>query len=188
MALFVRKNPASLAFATAIAFNEFKQQFVTAETTYPHFDITSVPSGSYDAPADSALSVVNSSTAALTNVQTMAEEIRTVLLKHFADVLAHKAVDSVDTTAIAVATIALLVPGTSSQGDTNTLLNALKLALNTHGASATYHPTVDGTNVIVAADASDLATSKVLAAAIRTAVNAHILFAWPTPSLNLVQD
>ncbi len=187
MALLVRKLPVSLAFGLAKAFNLYVRAEVDNKTTYPHYDITSTYGGDYQTPSSTALSVVNSSTLTLTAVQTMAEEIRSVMLVHLADVIAHKASDSADLSDISYDTLAELVPGTSSQSDTNDLLNALKLAFNTHGASTVFHSHADSTNVIAAADATDLASSKVLAAAARTAVNAHILFAWPSPSLAIVE-
>ena len=184
MALTVRRNPTSLAFGVATAFNAFMRQFVAAETSYPHYDITSRPSGAYDAPASSPLSIVNSSTADLAAVILMAEEMRLVMLAHFADVLAHKVSDTVDIALIAVAT----VPAATDQGTVNTLLNALSTAYTAHIGSTSYHLGADATNVISAPAATDLASSKVLAADIRTQIIAHVIFAWPTPSLNLIQD
>lgn len=184
MALTIRKDPASLAFGVATAFNAFMRKFVESETSFPHYDITSTPSGSFDAPVSTALGVVNSSTADLSAVILMAEEMRSVMLKHFADALAHKAADTTDAALLALGT----VPTATDQTSVNLLLNALATAYAAHRVSTSYHLGVDATNVVTALSATDLASSKTLAADIRTQIIAHILFGWTTPSLNLVQD
>jgi len=182
MALTVRKNMPALAFGVETAFNQFVRSYVDLNTTYSHYDISSTPGGNYTAPTSTALSVANTGTADLAAVIVMAEAARRVLLVHFADAVAHKISDAVNIALITVAT----VPTATDQGTANTLLNALSTAFTAHEALTTVHSHADSTNAITAVTATTLANSKLLAADIRVQTNAHILLAWPSPSIYLV--
>lgn len=187
MSLTVRKSPAALAIATAQAFNAFVRAYIVAETTFPHYDITSTPGGDFQNPTSTALAVANTGTADLPAVIVMAERARVVLLTHFADAVAHTEADADNAALISYDTIPALT-STSSQADTDTLVNALATALTAHEADTDVHPTADGTNAITAPSATNLATSKVRVADVRVQTNAHILLGWPSPSLTLIPD
>jgi hypothetical protein len=69
--------------------------------------------------------------------------------------------------------------GGDAQSNLNSLnamigtLNELKADYTAHIASTTHHPVADATNVIAAADASDLATAQTLANELKADYNAH---------------
>jgi len=182
MAITIRKIPGALMFGVALALNAFVRAFVDNETTLAHYDITSTAGGDYTAPTSSPLQVVSSSTADLAHVITMAEEIRAVLVVHLSDAIAHKVAD---TTNLALITLTA-VPTATDQATVNTLLNAISTALTAHDSQSGVHAHNDGTNLITAPAATNLATSKALAADARAQTNAHITTAWPSPFLNLV--
>ncbi len=86
---------------------------------------------------------------------------------------------------ISTTTIALLTSA-STQGQADTLLTALSTAYEAHRVLTTKHSHADTTNIYTAGGAVDLASSKLAVADIKAQVNAHILLAWPTPSIELV--
>ena len=169
MALTVRRLPNALTFALASAFNSFIRKFVELETTFAHYDVTSDAGGDYQTPTSTTLGVVASSTATLGAVIIMAEEMRTVLLRHFTDAVAHGESDATNEALITVAT----VPTATTQGTVNTLLNALSTAFTAHESETDVHPHDDATNLITAPAATNLATSQTLAADIRTQIIAR---------------
>lgn len=184
MAMQVRKTTDAVAFALVSAFNLAWRWFVTNKTTYPHADKTSTTSGSYMAPTTSALTVTAADASNLATGITLAEAVRTWMLVHLLDGGAstngyggaHKAADSTNYALITYTASAKLT-STSSQSDLNTLLNLLKAKANAHVSRAGVHFTNDGTNSVVAADATDLASSETLATALKAWCNAHGAFA-----------
>lgn len=182
MALTIRNLTGALAVGVAVAFNAFKRKFVELETTFPHFDITSTPSGSESAPDSDPLQVTLSSTADLAAVIAMAEEERDVWLAHMRDEHAHTEADDTN-----IATLVAIATATD-QTTVNTLLNAIKAVQLAHLADTTLHAggREDETNVITAADASNLGTSQTLVADAKAQINAHITFGWASPSINIV--
>jgi len=182
MALQVRSIPEAVAYALATAHNASWRAYVAANTSFPHADITSTPSGDWQHPAASSLQVTAAAATTLALVITSANQALSVMQIHFADALAHATSDTTNfTTVDALDQLA----STATQGATDTQLNAMKAAFNLHLAQNSVHYTNDTTNAIVAADASDLATSETLADAIKAAVNAHITFAGDTQLLDV---
>lgn len=96
---------------------------------------------------------------------------------HTQDLLAHKAVDSADVTAVADA---------ADLTTAEALANDLKAKFNTHIASTTYHYNADATNTIAAANATDLASLETLVNAIKTSLLAHWASAPSAASLRVV--
>lgn len=182
MAITAHKNADELAFAAVTAFNLLKRELCSSLSTYPHCDITSTPGGSYAAPTSTSLLPSSASATTLPTTITRAENIRAVLLVHFVDTIAHVATDATAYTAITKAT----VPTATDQTTVNALLNAIKAAWNTNLASTATHFTADATNTVATADATDLASSEALANALYTAVRAHIVFSFTTPSIKAV--
>ncbi len=181
MAYDVRKNTDGLAFALAKAFNLYKREVTETLTSFPHCDITSVPtSDDYRDPTTTPLVVVTTSATTLPTVKAVANDMKRCFNLHCADAVCHKAAD--DTNPFDTAD---LVTG-DSQGATDTWVNALKVAINAHYTESGVHFTDDSTNTISTADASDLTSSEVLVTAMRTKLNAHVALAPTSPSLNLV--
>ena len=190
MSIAVRKEPDAIAFGLALAHNLEVRDRVGNETTNPHADVTSAQGGSYTAPSVTALQITGSTTD-LDAVCALANNARWVLLTHFADGGtatnayggAHKAPDTVNAALIALS----LVPKATDQTTANALLNAEKAVLNAHMSQAGVHFTNDGVNSVGALDADDLASSKTLAAQIKSVCNAHMAFASATQTLTLVE-
>jgi hypothetical protein len=182
MALKIRKVPDAIVFALVAVYNLFKRELCSSISSYPHCDITSTTSGDYTAPTSSALLPSSASATTLPTTITRAENIRTVLLVHFLDAIAHVAADAVAYAAITTTT----VPLATDQATVNAALNAMKAAWNTNLASTATHFTADSTYTVATADATDLASSEALANALYTAVRGHIQFGFTTPSIQLV--
>jgi uncharacterized protein YlxP (DUF503 family) len=113
--------------------------------------------------------VADTGTADLAAVQVLANALKAAYNLHVADTGAHVAADATNVTTAAAA---------SDQSTSNTLLNELKADFNAHIALAAAHRTVLGAGVatlltVATTDASDLATSKALAAALLLAFNRH---------------
>jgi hypothetical protein len=193
MALKTRKTPDVMLFGLVHAFNLLVRWIVGSITTYPHADVTSTPGGNYQLPTATALHVTAAAATTLATGITLGEDVRGVTLKHLADGGsafnayggAHKAADATNIALIAYATIAKLT-ATSTQGQLNTLLNALKTVALAHVSQAGVHFTADATNTVAAADATDLASSETLANALKAWANAHIDFAGSAQTIDLV--
>ncbi len=171
--------------ALAIAHNAFLREFVDTETTYPHYEVTGITTGDFSAPVMTALLVTASSTATLADVKIMANECRTVLLAQFNDTNAHIAADAVNAALIATTLYADL-DDDSTQGDTDTFINALMTAYEAHRILTTKHSHADTTNLITATSSVDLASSKLAIADVKAMANAHNNLSWTTPSIELV--
>lgn len=190
MAIRTRKQTDDIAYAMVLAHNLEVRERVNTAATYPHADITSVTSADYKRPNPTTLAIVGVTTA-LSDVIALAENARAVLRTHFDDAGsasnlwggAHKTADATNKALLTL----LAAPLATNQATVNVVLNAEKAAINAHVGQATVHFTNDGVNSIVAADATDLASSKVLAAAIKSVGNAHIIFAGTTQTINLVE-
>ncbi len=83
-------------------------------------------------------------------------------------------------------TLVLVAAVTATQGAVDTLLEALAASETAHFAQSGVHATDDSTNALTSSAATDLASSKLRAADIKTVTNAHILFGPTSPSLNVV--
>lgn len=168
MALKPRKVPDELVFGLVQAHNLSVRAFV-ATTTNPHADITSTQSGSYTAPVLTQLAVAATASSLATSI-TAAEQIRVILLAHFADAGssanlyggAHKAADATNTALISYTTIPQLT-SSATLAQVEALLNACKTAVNAHVGQSGVHFTNDGTNSVTAANATDQTTSNTLA-------------------------
>lgn len=115
--------------------------------------------------------LADTGTADLAAVVVIANALKALYNAHGANVGAHVAVD---------ATNVITSPDTTSadQTATNTLLNEIKSDFNAHIALVASHRMVLGAGVatlltVATTDASDLATSKALAAALLLALNRH---------------
>lgn len=96
----------------------------------------------------------------------LANDIKKVLNAHYADMLAHR---SVQTAAIATA-------DAIDEATAITLANACKASYNTGGHinTANVHANNDATNTIAAVNASDTASLDTLLTELKTDINAHI--------------
>jgi len=140
--------------ALLAAFNELNAA-LAAQGLLPHHAPTTV--------------VPDTGTADLAAVQVIANALKAAYNAHIADTGAHVAADATNVTTAAAAT---------DQTSSNTLLNELKADFNAHIALVASHRTVLGAGVatlltVSTSDASDLATSKALAAALLLAMNRH---------------
>lgn len=183
MAITVRKLTRPLALAMSAAVNATIRSIVdTVATTLPHYDITGSTSGTDAAPVITPLAVTAATAVDLPTTIALAENIRSVMLTMMADTVAHKIADATNIALITVAT----VPTAVDQGTVDTLLAALKAAHNAHCSQSGVHSHSDATNTNSTTAATTLVTSEALANALAANVTAHILFAWPSPSLNLI--
>lgn len=164
MAFLTRKLSDTIAFALVAANN--KRQ-VDAVASLFHADITQKTTGDWQSPvvtSDLVTSADGSSEA--TNI-TLANEMKAVLNRHFADDYAHNtAVSAQVTTADA-----------SDEATSVTLANALKAAYNTHRTASNVHFTNDSTNAVAASDATNTATVSTLLNEMKGDLNAHIISA-----------
>lgn len=188
MPITTRKLPNAVELATPVALRAFIVGVTDAVGTGAlgaHYDITSTPSPvDYQNPVkDTALAVSpTGSQADLAHVIIQAEATRAVLLRHFADTLAHKISDATNLALIVLGAVPLAV----DQGTVDTLNVALAAAFTAHESQAGVHSHNDATNVTSAAASTTLATSKTQAADTATQVNAHILNAFASASLNVL--
>lgn len=186
MALLPRKVPDELVFALVQAHNQSVRQYVGASTSYPHADITSTQSGNYTAPVLTQLAVAATASSLATSI-TAAEQIRTILLAHFADAGssanlyggAHKAADTTNIVGIRYSDLAKLT-SSSTLAAVETLLIACKVAANAHVSQSGVHFTNDTTNSVTAANAVDQGTSNTLATGtggLKAFIAAHLALA-----------
>lgn len=139
--------------------------------------------------ADTTAPDASPTAADLPTVLVMANNLKAEINLHLASAL-------VSTTASATygqgvhlaadATNPIVAAAAVDQGTANTLLNAIKTALNAHFTQAGVHIANDGTNTVVAAAASSLGTSITLANACQTAFNAHTAAAMQHQAVSLV--
>lgn len=164
MAYEVRKVPDAIAFALVDAHNLRQEESVGA---FFHADTTQTTSGHYKdlAVADDLVSAADASDEA-TSVA-LANEIKAVLNRHFADTMAHATAVSA---AVATADATNTATGI-------TLANALKSAYNTHLSAANVHFNNDGTNDVTSDDADDQSSLNTLLNEMKDDLNAHIVSA-----------
>lgn len=173
------------SYAMVAALNALIRKIVDSDATYPHYDVTGVPAGSYRSPSATALQVVATSTVDLAHVKTMANECRQVLYAHMTDSNAHKVADATNAALITIVALPDLVTA-DTQGTTDTYLTTLTAAYEAHRTQSGVHSHNDTTNLITATGAVDLASSKLLVADDKAQINAHINLSWSTPSVELV--
>jgi hypothetical protein len=181
-----RKTTDALTIALVAAHNLGVRARIGSLTTYPHADATSTFSGNYQAPVITAMQVTGTAVD-LPSTITVAEQVRTILLAHFADAGtaqnlwggAHKAADATNVAGISYTTIPKISSSTGTLAQVETLLNALKTACNAHVGQSGVHFTNDGTNSVSASNATDLPSSETLASGsggLKAFVNAHVTF------------
>lgn len=164
MAYRVRDTAETLARAS-VAANNLRQ--TEAVASFFHFDTTQKTTGHYTAPvvADDLVTAADGTNDATNSI--LANEIKAVLNRHFADDYAH------DTALSAQITTA---DGTDAATNA-TLANDIKDVFNTHLSESNVHPNNDGTNTVTNADATNQATASTLLNEIKDDVNAHIVSA-----------
>lgn len=173
------------SYALVTAINALVRKLVDDETTYPHYEKSGVTVGDFRNPSVTTMLIALSSTANLAAVKAMANEARKVLLYHFRDTNAHKVADATNIALIDDDALTDLVTA-DSQATTDTYINALSTAYEAHRTQSGVHSHSDTTNLYTAPSATDLASSKVAIADVKTQVNAHINLSWTTPSIELV--
>ncbi len=184
MGITVRNDGGRLGLANAVVHNLKLRDDTETDSTYPHADVTSTTGGGFASPTPSALHVTATNATTLPTGITLAENIRSVMLIHFADAGsalnawggAHKAADTVNAALISYDEIPELTAA-SSQDDLDDLLNAEKAAWNAHMSQSGVHFITDSVTTIGASDASNLGESETLANELKTDVNTHIDFA-----------
>jgi hypothetical protein len=164
----IRKGSNQVLTALAFQFNALRDLNVGSNF---HAQVT--PSGPVtDDPTVTvaALAVGAANSSSLPTAITLVNDVLRVLNTHYADMSAHK---SVQTAALALDPL----PSTALLATVQTRANALKASYNTggHVNTANVHHTNDGTNLIAAADATDQTSLNTLLNELKTDVNAHIL-------------
>jgi len=164
MAYKTRKTPDVMVNALVAAHN-FRQEESVA--SFFHADTTQKTSGHYQnmTVADDLVTAADGSGDATNS--TLANEIKAVLNRHFADTLAH------DT---AVSAQVSTADGTDEASNV-TLANALKSAYNTHLSASNVHFNNDGTNDVTSSNATDTASTSTLLNEMKDDLNAHIVSA-----------
>jgi len=190
MPVTIRKIAPAVAFAMPVGLRALLVGVTDHLSTVAHYDVTSTPvspAPDHGSPvADVALAVSpTGSQATLALVIAQAEATRTVLLKHFADALAHKVADATNAASISYTTIPL-ISSTGTQAQVNALNIANAAAVTAHESQAGVHSHTDSTNVTTAVASTSLSTSQAQATDTVTQVNAHILNALCAATVNVV--
>jgi hypothetical protein len=164
MAYMVNKKLDEVVYAAQKAIRDLRVNGIGSSV---HVDKTTlVMTGDHLNPTPATLTVSAANASDLATLLTLCAQIRAVAIAHAKDANAHKVADS---------TFLAAIPAEPTDLATAiTFLNAVKAAYGTHIASTTFHYTADATNTIVAANASDQATSQTLANELKTDVTAHI--------------
>jgi hypothetical protein len=164
MAFTTRKLTDNMAAALVAAVNLRQTESVGS---FFHADTTQRTTGHYLSPvvADEQVASANGSSVP-TNV-TLANEIKALLNRHFADTLAHN-------TAVSAA---ISTADASDDATSITLANAIKAAYNTHLSASNVHYTNDATNTTAATDATNTATCSTLLNELKGDINAHVVSA-----------
>jgi len=171
---FRTRNTLNTAVSALVAAHNLRQTESVA--SFFHADTTQKTTGFDQNPTvtDDLVTAANGSSAG-TNV-TLANDIKAVLNRHFADDYAHNtAVSAAVTTADA-----------TDDATSITLANALKAAYNTHLTASNVHFNNDATNGTAATDASNTATCSTLLNELKGDLNAHIVSAPAGAMIRLV--
>jgi len=183
MSIQVRKGSAAVEAALVSQFNALRASIAGDLTTEPHADVTSTTGGDFSAPAATAFTVPTTTVDTLAKTIVRANLLSQYMLVHFADAVAHQAVDDTNDATIDLTELA----STATQNQTNTRLNLIQTAYNAHLTQSGVHFTNDTTNDDSTTAASDAPTSQALATALTSAFNAHIQAALGGSSLELVE-
>lgn len=164
MAFTTRKATDAIAAALVAAHNLRQTEAVAS---FFHADTTQKTTGDYLNPvvADDLVTAANGTNAA-TNI-VLANDIKAVVNRHFADTYAH------DTDVTAQITTADATDDATSWA----LANSIKADYTVHITDANVHFNNDGTNTVTNADATNAATASTLLNEIKGDVNAHIVSA-----------
>lgn len=174
MAMNVRRVPDSIVYALLAAAN---QRQVDAISTSFHLSRTEDTNlTDYTTPSVTRVTVTHAAATDAATRITLANQIKSVLDRHFVDDIAH------DSAVSAVITIA----DSTDAATAITLANDLKAKLNVHLTASNVHFTNDSTNTVTNADATDAATLEVLVNEIRGDAIAHLASAPAGTYLNLV--
>lgn len=176
MALTIQNVDGEAAYASVAAINSLRRAITEELTTKSHADVTSTPSGNWQAPTSAALQVTAANASDLATLRTLCRDLWSVGRNHFTDAVAHKAADATNVWGDQPATDAPLA-------DLQTWLTARKTAVAAHFVQSGVHFTNDTTRTIASADATDLATSNTLANELKTDLNAHISAAFGGASI-----
>lgn len=164
----IRKGTNGVEQALAFQLNALRDAMVGSNV---HAQVT--PSGPPAADVTATVAALAITAAAPTTEATrvaLANDIKRVLNAHYADMSAHKSVQS------AAITTADAVVG-DSYVKAFALANACKTSFNTGGHinTSNVHHNNDGTNTITAAAATDTTTLDALLTELKSDINAHIL-------------
>lgn len=170
----VRKTPDCIALALVAANNQRQQDNIS--TTYFHLRKLTTTGTDYQAPTETLTQITSANASSQSTRVALANEIKSVLNKHFVDDIAHNS---------AVSAVIATVDATDD-ASAFTLANACKAAYNTHRSASNVHFNNDSTNATSAADASDATSGNTLLNELKTDINAHVANAPPGMYLNLV--
>jgi hypothetical protein len=174
MAFVTRKIAEEMVFALVAAQN---QRQLDSVASFFHADTTSSSSSfDYKNPVRTDLQVTAADSSSEATAVALANQIKSVLNRHFADTHAH---DSAVSAAIATATATNLATAV-------TLANACKAAFNTHLSASNVHFNDDSTNTVAANNATDQATINTLLNEMKGDINAHIVSAPAGALIDLV--
>jgi hypothetical protein len=174
MSFKTRRLDADAVYALVAAHNKGQEEAVAS---FFHADVTSITDrNDYRAPTVTPLAVTAAAPTDLATRVALANDIKSVILIHLADSLAH------DTALSAV----LATADATDEATAITLANAEKAAINTHYTEANVHFTNDATNTIAAVDATDTASLDTLLNELKPDINAHILSAPAGAMIELV--
>jgi len=117
-----------------------------------------------DPPVATTRQVTAATATDLATSLALVNDIRQVLVEHFADTYAHN-------TALSGS---IAAPVATDLTTAQTLANECKADYNTHRTASNVHFTNDATNATAAADATDQTTLNALVNELKTDINAHI--------------
>jgi hypothetical protein len=191
MSISVSKEVSELVNALVLAHNSLQSQ--TVADGY-HRDLSQVTTGNFQDPSTIVLTTlqVAGTAAAQSDTMLLANQELAVLHMHFEDAQAHLKADTVNDGYLDGYSFLdgyLAASATSQLASLEVNLNAMKVLYEAHRVQSGVHPNNDTGNVIVAADATDLASAKTLALDLKAKINAHISNAGSNgnaPRINIV--
>lgn len=170
----VRNTPNAMVRALMAAQNA--RHLAEAQADYFHLQAMVDPAGSEEEPSETLVQVTADNASNEDTRVALANQIKQIVNRHFADAVAH---DSELSEAITTA-------DATDDATALTLANAEKAAINAHLDETDVHYNDDTVNDVTNDDATNTTTTNTLLNEMKINVNAHVANAPPGIFLNLV--
>jgi hypothetical protein len=164
--LTIRRLNDTIIHALVQEYNKLRAT-TTILGTFFHKDVSSGPtSGAYTAPTATQLQITSPDAVDTPTGVALANELKTKVLQHLNDAIAHKVADT------ALATTLAAVAAAVDDASTQTLASAIQTAWNSHNHGMTCHYTADTNDD--ATVINNAATARTSLTAVKAALNTHI--------------